>query len=52
MPFGNGAERMLCNAEPGASLHGVNFNVHNRSHLLRAAQEGIVFAFMHGIRIM
>lgn len=52
LPFGNGAERMLCNAEPGASLHGVNFNVHDRSHLMRAAQEGIVFAFMHGIRIM
>lgn len=52
LPFGNGAERMLCNQEPGASLHGVNFNVHDRAHLLRAAQEGIVFAFQHGIGIM
>ena len=51
-PFGNGAERMLCNAEPGCSIEGVNFNIHTRAHLLRAAQEGIVFAFCKGIGIM
>lgn len=33
-------------------MHGINFNIHNRSHLLRAAQEGIVFSFMYGIEIM
>ena len=52
MPFGNGAERMLENKEVGSSIHGVNFNVHNKSHLLRAAQEGIVFAFKYGIEVM
>ena len=52
MPFGNGAERMLENKEVGSSIHGVNFNVHNQSHLLRAAQEGIVFAFKYGIEVM
>jgi xylulokinase len=52
LPFGNGAERMLENQEVGSSIHGVNFNVHNKSHLLRAAQEGIVFSFKYGIEIM
>ncbi len=52
MPFGNGAERVLENREAGCSIHGINFNTHNRSHLLRAAQEGIVFAFKYGIEIM
>ena len=52
LPFGNGAERMLENRETGCSLHGVNFNTHDRRHLLRAAQEGIVFSFQYGIEIM
>lgn len=52
MPFGNGAERMLGNKETGCSVHGVNFNVHGRQHLVRAAQEGIVFSFKYGIEIM
>jgi xylulokinase len=52
LPFGNGAERILQNREAGASIHGINFNVHNRSHLLRAAQEGIVFSFVYGMEIM
>ncbi len=52
LPFGNGAERVLENREEGCSFKGVNFNIHNRSHLLRAAQEGIVFAFKYGIEIM
>ncbi len=52
LPFGNGAERMLNNREIGASLHGVNFNVHTKAHVVRAAQEGIVFAFQYGIEVM
>lgn len=52
MPFGNGAERMLQNQEVGCSVHGVNFNTHGKHHLLRAAQEGIVFSFKYGIEIM
>ena len=52
MPFGNGAERMLENKEVGASVHGLNFNIHSKAHLLRAAQEGIVFSFKYGIEIM
>ena len=52
LPFGNGAERMLQNRETGCSVQGINFNLHTRSHLLRAAQEGIVFSFRYGIDIM
>lgn len=52
LPFGNGAERVLENRQTGCSFHGINFNIHDRSHLLRAAQEGIVFAFMYGMEIM
>lgn len=52
LPFGNGAERVLENRNIGASFHGINFNVHNRTHLLRGAQEGIVFSFMYGMEIM
>ncbi|MBP1636043.1 MAG: Carbohydrate kinase, FGGY-like protein [Acidobacteria bacterium] len=52
LPFGNGAERSLGNREPGASVHGVSLVRHGRAHLLRAAQEGIVFALHHGMGIM
>jgi xylulokinase len=52
IPFGNGAERMLNNAMPGASLVNLNFNVHATAHILRAVQEGIAFAFRYGIDIM
>ena len=52
IPFGNGAERMLQNKELGCSIHGINFNRHNKAQLLRAAQEGIVFSFKYGIEIM
>ena len=52
MPFGNGAERVLQNKELGCSIHGVNFNKHNRANLVRAAQEGIVFSFCYGMEIM
>lgn len=52
IPFGNGAERVLCNEDRGASIHGINFNIHTKAHLLRAAQEGIAFSFMYGMEIM
>jgi xylulokinase len=52
IPFGNGAERILENADIGASIHGLNFNRHSRHHIMRAAQEGIVFSFVYGMEIM
>ncbi|MDR3297216.1 MAG: carbohydrate kinase [Prevotellaceae bacterium] len=51
-PFGNGAERMLCNREAGCSVHGLSFNRHGKAHLIRAAQEGIAFAFRYGMEVM
>lgn len=52
IPFGNGAERVLENRERGCSIHGINFNFHHRAHIIRAAQEGIVFSFKYGMEVM
>jgi xylulokinase len=52
LPFGNGAERVLLNAETGCSIHNLNFNIHGKAHMFRAAQEGIAFAMYYGIKIM
>ncbi len=52
LPFGNGAERILYNREIQGSIHGLNFNTHDQSHLCRAAQEGIVFALRYGFDIL
>ncbi|MGN7721524.1 xylulokinase [Chitinophaga sp. 22620] len=51
-PFGNGAERILANRQPGARVEGLEFGVHHQQHLLRAGQEGIVFALTYGVDIM
>lgn len=52
LPYGNGAERTLVNNDIGASINGLNFNTHTLSHILRAGQEGIVFALNYGLDIM
>lgn len=52
IPFGNGAERVLENKNPGASIHGINFNIHTKAHIIRAAQEGIAFSFAYGMEVM
>ncbi len=52
LPFGNGAERVLGNRNVGCSIHGFNFNIHNRNHMARAVQEGIVFSFKYGMDVM
>lgn len=51
-PFGNGAERVLENKNPGASFKKLDFNIHHQGHIARAAQEGIVFSLFYGINIM
>jgi len=51
-PFGNGAERILGNKDIGAGMYGINFNRHTRDHVLRSAQEGIVFALRFGFDVM
>ena len=52
IPFGNGAERVLENGETGCIVGGLNFNKHGKAHLVRAAQEGIVFSFCYGMEVM
>ena len=52
IPFGNGAERVLENHEVGCSINGLSFNKHNNAHVVRAAQEGIVFSFCYGMEVM
>ncbi|MFO8041964.1 MAG: carbohydrate kinase, partial [Alkalispirochaeta sp.] len=44
--------RILENVNYGASMQGLNFNIHGRPHIVRAAQEGIVFALGFGLEIM
>jgi xylulokinase len=51
-PFGNGAERMLENQDPGSTFKGLQFSRHGLSHYTRASQEGIVFALYYGMEIM
>lgn len=51
-PFGNGAERVLQNKEPGGTMKGLSFNRHSAAHVIRAAQEGIVFAMQYGMEVM
>lgn len=52
LPFGNGAERIFNNRQVGAHFQGLNLNIHTDAHLVRAAQEGIAFAFRYGLDIM
>lgn len=52
LPFGNGSERILGNRTPGASIHGLDLNRHGQGHLVRASQEGIVFALNYGFEIL
>lgn len=51
-PFGNGSERIFENQNPGSVFYGLDFNRHQTFHILRAAQEGIVFSMNYGFEIM
>ena len=51
-PFGNGPERMLGNRHIGASILGLEFNIHSKSHLCRAALEGIAFSMVYGMELL
>jgi xylulokinase len=52
LPFGNGSERVLQNKNLHASIHGLDLTRHTQSHLLRAGQEGIVFALRYGFDVL
>ena len=40
------------NKDVNCSIHGINFNIHDKKDILRAAQEGIVFSYEYGMEIM
>jgi xylulokinase len=51
-PFGNGVERIHQNRPFGGQIINLDLNRHERSHLVRAAQEGIVYALNYGFEAM
>ena len=52
LPYGNGAERSLQNANLGASISSIDLNRHSTAHVLRAIQEGIVFSLCYGTSVL
>jgi xylulokinase len=52
IPYGNGAERTLNNRIPGASIQNLDLNLHTAADIVRATQEGIVFALVYGLEII
>lgn len=51
-PFGNGVERIFQNRNLGAQISQLDFNRHGLGHMVRAAQEGIVFALNQGFDVL
>lgn len=52
LPFGNGAERMLCNKDLGAQILSINLNRYSKNHIYRASLEGVAFSFVYGVEIL
>lgn len=52
IPFGNGAERLFQNKTLGAHLTNIDLNRHSLGHIIRATQEGIVFALNMGFDVL
>ncbi len=51
-PFGNGAERLLGNRAPGASLLGVDFLRHSPGAVVAAVQDGIAAGLAYGAGVI
>lgn len=52
IPFGNGAERIFNNRNIGAHIRNIDLNRHSVGHIVRATQEGIVFALNSGFDVL
>ena len=52
IPFGNGAERVLCNLSTGSQINNLQFNRHKQEHMYRASLEGIAFSFVYGFEVL
>ena len=50
--FGNGSERLFKNKKIDSHLIGLNFNIHSKSHIIRASLEGIAFSLTYGIELL
>ena len=50
--FGNGAERLFKNKKIDSHLIGLDFNIHSKSHIIRAVLEGIAFSLTYGIELL
>ncbi|MEM8893364.1 MAG: FGGY family carbohydrate kinase, partial [Bacteroidota bacterium] len=51
-PFGNGAERLFQNQYLGAQFVGLDFNRHDKGHMIRSLQEGVVFSMKYGLEVI
>ena len=52
-PFGNGSERMFSNNSNIKSMfHGIDFNRHNKYHLVKSVLEGVSFSLSYGIELL
>lgn len=51
-PFGNGAERLLANRAPGATMAGIDFARHSPGEIVAAVQDGIAAALAYGMEAM
>ena len=51
-PWGNGAERVLGNRDPGARVVGLAFNRHGPLELSAAVQDGVAAALAYGTRAL
>lgn len=52
-PFGNGSERLFNhNKNLNAMINGLDFNIHNNSHIIRSVLEGIAFSLCYGIEYL
>lgn len=52
-PFGNGSERIFSNNTNIKSMfHGIDFNRHNKYHLIKSVLEGVSFSLSYGIELL
>lgn len=51
-PYGNGAERLFHNQTLGAHWLELDFNRHEKGHMVQALQEGIAFSLCYGLQVI
>ena len=51
-PFGNGVERLFKNKKVDSHIVGLDFKIHNKSHIIRSVLEGISFSLSYGVELL